>query len=103
MRGIRHTVEDRRLITVECPLNTERVVLSRAGGLFRPVRIVADWSTHRVDSCTRHIPIYTLTGPRILKSGLEGRSVCRVFSLTDAEPHWITDCTDRHRPSWAMR
>lgn len=98
-----HTIEDRRTVHVECPLNTELVALGRRGEEFRPVHIAVDWSTQRIDIYRRHAPAYTVTGPIILRNGREGRTISHTFASIDAVPQWIRDITENLRPHWAIQ
>lgn len=103
MHAVKLPARDQRTIVVECPRNTEHVLLTRAGGHVRPVSITVDWANDRVDHLLRHVPIYTLTGPRILKDGREGKHVSNVLRLHEAVPQWIRDSTDGLRPQWVIR
>ncbi|WP_100475681.1 hypothetical protein [Mycobacteroides abscessus] len=103
MHAISGAAKDRHVVVVECPGNTEQVLITRAGGQVRPVSIAVDWANDRVDHMLRHVPIYTLTGPRVRKDGSEGRNVSGVLRLHDPVPQWIRESTDGLRPRWVIR
>ncbi|WP_131806381.1 hypothetical protein [Mycobacteroides abscessus] len=97
------SVPDQRLVVVvQCPQNSERV-RTRSGWRMRPVSIAVDWANDRVDHLLRHVPIYRLTGPRILKGGVEGVTVTSTLRMHDPVPQWIQDSTDGLRPQWVIR
>lgn len=91
-------IQQKWKVTIYCPENTHRAPAASYhpdGPQMRPTQIECEWIRGRDRDRT-----LTYRGPRILRTGVEGREMTGVAFTDSPLPQWVLDMLDPYRPVW---